>query len=107
MPASWAADPGESELAISATSDHLAKIERAVSRTRASHAGQPSEVVHLLLSEALRDEGAERSVAQQGPHGMTTNPCQHPVHRAHPPLRQPRAYRNVPPPHLRVKVRTE
>ncbi|MYW58941.1 MULTISPECIES: hypothetical protein [unclassified Streptomyces] len=79
MPASWAADPGESELAISATSDHLAKIERAVSRTRASHAGQPSEMVHLLLSEALRDEGAERSVAQQGPHGVTTKPCQHPV----------------------------
>ena len=63
MPASWAADPGESEPAISATPDHLATIERAVSRTRASHRGQPFEVVHLVLTEALRDEGAERSAA--------------------------------------------
>lgn len=33
------------------------EVERAVSRTRASHAGQPLAAVHQALAEALGDEG--------------------------------------------------
>lgn len=43
---------------------HLAKIERAVDRTRASHAGQPYEAVHQALVEALQREDAQRVVPQ-------------------------------------------
>ncbi|MEY6565114.1 hypothetical protein AB8B12_09245 [Streptomyces sp. PGLac3x] len=59
-----AADPSEYEKAIPIVAAHLAKIERAVSRTRASHTGQPFEAAHQTLTEALRDEGAERVVPQ-------------------------------------------
>ncbi|MEU3520205.1 hypothetical protein ABZ770_33895 [Streptomyces sp. NPDC006654] len=42
----------------------LAKIERAVDQTRASHAGQPFAAVHQALAEALQAEGAQRVVPQ-------------------------------------------
>lgn len=63
-----AADPSEYEKAIPIVAAHLAKLERAVSRTRASHTGQPFEAAHQALTEALRDEGAER-VAPPGRRG--------------------------------------
>ncbi|KUJ37517.1 hypothetical protein BX257_4117 [Streptomyces sp. 3212.3] len=53
-----------SEKALSIVAAHLAKIEGAVDRTRASHAGQPFTVVHQALVEALQDEGAQRVVPQ-------------------------------------------
>lgn len=59
-----ATDPSEYEKAIPVVAAHLAKIERAVERTRASHAGQPFTAVHQALTEALRDEGAQRVVPQ-------------------------------------------
>jgi hypothetical protein len=40
------------------------QIERAVDRTRTSHAGQPFAAVHQALVEALQDEGAQRVVPQ-------------------------------------------
>jgi len=43
---------------------HLAKLERAVDRTRASHSGHPYGEVHRALVEALEDEGARRVVPQ-------------------------------------------
>jgi rubrerythrin len=59
-----ATDPSEHEKAMPIVAAHLAKIERAVARTRASHAGQPFAVVHQALAEALRNEGAQRVVPQ-------------------------------------------
>lgn len=59
-----AVDPSEYDKAMPIVAAHLAKIERAVSRTRASHAGQPYAAVHQALAEALRDEGAQRVVPQ-------------------------------------------
>ncbi|MFB8415286.1 hypothetical protein ACFC63_07185 [Streptomyces albidoflavus] len=59
-----AADPSEYDKAIPIVAAHLAKIDRAVSRTRASHTGQPFEATHQALTEALRDEGAERVAPQ-------------------------------------------
>lgn len=38
---------------------HLAKVERAVSRTGTSHAWQPYATVRQALVEALRDEDAQ------------------------------------------------
>jgi hypothetical protein len=43
---------------------HLTKIERAVDRTLASHAGQPFAAVHQALAEVLQDESAQRVVPQ-------------------------------------------
>lgn len=43
---------------------HLAEIERAVDRTRASYAGLPFAAAHQELAEALQDEGAQRVVPQ-------------------------------------------
>lgn len=59
-----ATDPSEYEKAMPLVAAHLAKVERAVDRTRASHAGQPYSVVHRALVEALRDEDAQRVVPQ-------------------------------------------
>ncbi|NBE56331.1 hypothetical protein [Streptomyces boluensis] len=43
---------------------HKARIERAVGRTRAAHAGEGYAVVRQALAEALEDEGAGRVVPQ-------------------------------------------
>jgi hypothetical protein len=59
-----AVDPSEYDKAMPILAAHLAKIERAVSRTCASHAGQPFAAVHQALAEALQDEGAQRVVPQ-------------------------------------------
>ncbi|WP_031013487.1 hypothetical protein [Streptomyces sp. NRRL F-5727] len=59
-----ATDPSEYEKAMPIVAAHLAKIERAVNQTRASHAGQSFPVVHQALVEALQDEGAQRVVPQ-------------------------------------------
>ena len=59
-----ATDPSEYDKAMPIVAAHLAKIERAVDRTRASHAGQPFAAVHQALAEALQDEGAQRVVPQ-------------------------------------------
>lgn len=59
-----AMDPSEYEKAMPLVAAHLAKIERAVDRTRASHAGQPYAAVHQALVEALQDENAQRVVPQ-------------------------------------------
>ncbi|WP_406494259.1 hypothetical protein OHB06_26885 [Streptomyces sp. NBC_01604] len=57
-------DPSEYEKAMPIVAAHLAKIERAVERTRASHSGQPYAAVHQAFIEALQDEDA-RSVVPQ------------------------------------------
>ncbi|MFF3847004.1 hypothetical protein [Streptomyces sp. NPDC002328] len=59
-----ATDPSEYEKAMPIVAAHLAKIERAVDRTRATHAGQPFAAVHQALTEALREEDAPRVVPQ-------------------------------------------
>lgn len=59
-----AADPSEHEKAVPIRAARLTQIERAVSRTRASHTGQPFEATRQALTEVLRDEGAERAVPQ-------------------------------------------
>ncbi|MFF4569697.1 hypothetical protein [Streptomyces sp. NPDC001410] len=59
-----ATDPSEYEKAIPLLAAHLAKIERAVDRTRTSHAGQPFAEVHQALAEALQDEDARNVVPQ-------------------------------------------
>ncbi|MER5834190.1 hypothetical protein ABT116_25930 [Streptomyces sp. NPDC002130] len=57
-------DPSEYEKAMPIVAAHLAKIERAVDRTRASHAGHPYATVHQALVRALQDEDAQRVVPQ-------------------------------------------
>ena len=42
--------------------DHLTKIERAVDRSRPSHAGQQFTASHRALAKVLQDEGAQRVV---------------------------------------------
>ncbi|SDD66183.1 hypothetical protein [Streptomyces prasinopilosus] len=59
-----ATDPSEYDEAIPTVAAHLAKIERAVSRTRSSHAGKPYMTVRQALVQALRDEDAQRVVPQ-------------------------------------------
>jgi hypothetical protein len=59
-----ATDASDYEKAMPIVAAHLAKIERAVTRTRASHVGQPFAAVHQALVEALQDEGVERVVPQ-------------------------------------------
>jgi ribosomal protein S12 methylthiotransferase accessory factor YcaO len=59
-----ATDPSEYDKAMPIVAAHLAKIERAVARTSASHAGQPFPAVHQALTEALQDEDAQRVVPQ-------------------------------------------
>ncbi|MFE4651002.1 hypothetical protein [Streptomyces sp. NPDC056707] len=48
-------DPSKYEKAMPIVAAHLAKIERAVYRNRASHAGQPFAAVLQTLVEALQD----------------------------------------------------
>ncbi|WP_405569580.1 hypothetical protein OG418_33630 [Streptomyces phaeochromogenes] len=59
-----ATDPREYEKAMPLVVAHLAKIERAVDRARASHSGQPYAAVHQALVEALQDEDAKCIVPQ-------------------------------------------
>ncbi|MEU9268664.1 hypothetical protein AB0E04_24885 [Streptomyces sp. NPDC048251] len=56
--------PSEYEKVMPLVEARLAKIERAVERTRASHPGQPFAVVHQALVVALQGEGAPRVVPQ-------------------------------------------
>lgn len=56
-----ASDYDEAQPVVAA---YLAKIERAVNRTRASHAGQPYAAVHQALVDALQDEDAQPVVPQ-------------------------------------------
>lgn len=58
------AEPSEYDQATPIVATYLAKIERAVDRPRASHAGQPFAAVHRALARALQDEGAQRVVPQ-------------------------------------------
>lgn len=59
-----ATDPSEYEKAMPIVAANLAKLERAVDRTRASHTGQPYAEVHRALVEALEHEGAQHVVPQ-------------------------------------------
>ncbi|WP_328385604.1 hypothetical protein OHS81_17060 [Streptomyces sp. NBC_00400] len=59
-----ATDPSEYEAAVPILAAHLAKIERAVGRTRALCAGQPYDTVRQVLAEGLIREGAQRVVPQ-------------------------------------------
>ncbi|WP_416755572.1 hypothetical protein ACMAVT_22270 [Streptomyces sp. FW42] len=56
------AHPSEYDKAMPTVAAHLAKVERAVSRTRSSHAGQPYGTVRQALLEALQQEDAQRVV---------------------------------------------
>ncbi|MEU3300317.1 hypothetical protein ABZ729_10925 [Streptomyces sp. NPDC006678] len=55
-----ATDPSEYDKVMPVVAAHLAKVERAVGRTRTSHARQPYATVRQALVEALRDEDAQR-----------------------------------------------
>lgn len=79
-------DPSEYEKAVPLIRVHLAKLERAVGRTRTSYSGQPYDVVRPALVEALREEDARNVVPQvvdelarqisEGRHGPnTTSPA--------------------------------
>lgn len=59
-----ATNTSEYERSMPIVAAHMAKIERAVDRTRASHAGQPYAAVHQALVEALQDEDAQHVVPQ-------------------------------------------
>jgi hypothetical protein len=59
-----ATDQSEYDNAMPIVAGHLAKVERAVSRTRSSHAGQPYTIVRQALLEALQHEDAQRVVPQ-------------------------------------------
>ncbi|MFD3815845.1 hypothetical protein ACFWRZ_12340 [Streptomyces rubiginosohelvolus] len=59
-----ATDPSEYDKSMPAVAAHLAKVERAVDRTRASHGGRPYAEVHQALVEALQAEDAQRVVPQ-------------------------------------------
>ncbi|MET7436669.1 hypothetical protein ACWERY_15005 [Streptomyces sp. NPDC004082] len=57
-------DPSEYDKAIPIVAAHVAKIERAVDRTRATHSGRPYPEVHRALTEALQAEETQRVVPQ-------------------------------------------
>ncbi|MFH9549173.1 hypothetical protein [Streptomyces sp. NPDC017435] len=59
-----ATDPSEYDNAMPIVAAHLAKVERAVSRTRSSHAGRPYTIVRQALLEALEHVDAQRVVPQ-------------------------------------------
>lgn len=59
-----ATDPSEYDKAMPKVAALLAKVERAVGRTRSSHAGQPYATVRQALLEALQQEDAQRVVPQ-------------------------------------------
>ncbi|MER7955179.1 hypothetical protein [Streptomyces sp. NPDC096030] len=52
-------DPSEYDKAMPIVTAHLAKVERAVSRTGISHGRQSYGTVRQALVEALRDERAQ------------------------------------------------
>lgn len=59
-----ATDPSEYDKAMPIVAAHLAQVERAVSQTRSSHAGQPYAMVRQALLEALHQEDAQRVIPQ-------------------------------------------
>ncbi|MFJ9537112.1 hypothetical protein ACIRPX_07650 [Streptomyces sp. NPDC101225] len=59
-----ATNPSAYDKAMPMVAAHLAKVERAVGRTRSSHAGQPYVKVRQALLEALEHEDAQRVVPQ-------------------------------------------
>ncbi|MFB7299943.1 hypothetical protein [Streptomyces rubiginosohelvolus] len=59
-----ATDPSEYDKSMPAVAAYLAKVERAVDRTRFSHGGRPYAEVHQALVEALQAEDAQRIVPQ-------------------------------------------
>ena len=59
-----ATDPNEYDQAMPVVAAHMAKIERAVGRTRTAHSGEPYPAVRRALVQALRDENAQRVVPQ-------------------------------------------
>jgi hypothetical protein len=52
-------DPSEYDKAMPIVTAHLAKVERAVSRTGISHAWRPYATVRQALVEALREEDTQ------------------------------------------------
>ncbi|MFF8274950.1 hypothetical protein ACF05T_02355 [Streptomyces lateritius] len=52
-------DPSEYDKVMPIVAAHLAKVERAVGRTRTSHARQPYATARQALVEALHDEDAQ------------------------------------------------
>ncbi|MDT0457777.1 hypothetical protein RM550_18880 [Streptomyces sp. DSM 41527] len=58
------ADPSEYDKAIPGLAAHRGRIERALGRTQATHAGRSFATVREALVEALGDEGAQRVVPQ-------------------------------------------
>jgi hypothetical protein len=54
-----ATDPSEYDKVMPIVAAHLAKVERAVVRTRTSHARQPYATVRQALIEVLREEDAQ------------------------------------------------
>ncbi|EFL32824.1 predicted protein [Streptomyces viridochromogenes DSM 40736] len=58
-------EPSAYEKAVPVVAANLAKLERAVGRTRASHAGQSYAEVHRALIEALVQEGVRHVVPSQ------------------------------------------
>ncbi|MEU6540240.1 hypothetical protein [Streptomyces sp. NPDC047000] len=59
-----ATDPSEYDKAMPIVAAHLAKVERAVSRIRSSHAGQSYTKVRQALLETLQHEDTQRVVPQ-------------------------------------------
>ncbi|GHH87479.1 hypothetical protein GCM10017771_28840 [Streptomyces capitiformicae] len=57
-------DPNEYEKAVPLIRAHLAKLERAVDRTRALYSGQPYDVVRPALVEALGEEDVQNADPQ-------------------------------------------
>ncbi|MFF2222607.1 hypothetical protein ACFVV7_04775 [Streptomyces globisporus] len=56
--------PSEYDKSMPAVAAYLAKVERAVDRTRSSHGGRPYAEAHQALVEALQAEDAQRVVPQ-------------------------------------------
>ncbi|MGW9383471.1 hypothetical protein [Streptomyces globisporus] len=57
-------DPSEYDKSMPIVAAHLAKVERAVDRTRTYHAGRPYAEVHQALVAALHAEDVQRVVPQ-------------------------------------------
>ncbi|MFJ5849581.1 hypothetical protein [Streptomyces sp. NPDC092903] len=59
-----ATDPSEYDQSMPVVAAHLAKVERAVDRTRASHNGRAYAEVHQTLVAALQTEDTQRVMPQ-------------------------------------------
>ncbi|MFJ8826180.1 hypothetical protein ACIREE_30965 [Streptomyces sp. NPDC102467] len=59
-----AIDPSEYDKSMPIVAEHLAKVERAVERTRATHGGRAYAEVHQALVVALQAEDVQRVVPQ-------------------------------------------